>query len=218
MAQLTVDWTGLTAQDTHDPDRDRPHLWVFGILVDAATIGSGRYVLRRRPPSGIDLDTPVTPVSGLVAAGVVVVAWPPARTGDPTALFAYDAAADALDALVGERVAAADLVGLGAGAMRDLRLRVEQDVTDSLRDGWTAFALVPDRPLGSAQCLLTLDGPVDQALELRLTARSGHHRLRGTLRYSVGARQRVVRALTRRCWPVARGDGPARPGGCCGLR
>jgi hypothetical protein len=188
MAQLTVDWTGLTAHDTHDPDPDRPHLWVFGVLVDAATIGSGRYVLRRRPRSGIDLDTPVTPISGLVAAGVVVVAWATARAGDATAAGAYDAAADALDQLVGERVAAADLAGPGAGAMRDLRLRVEQDVTDSLCDGWTAFALVPDHLLGTAQCLLTLDGPVDQALDLRLTARSGHHRLRGTLRYSVALR------------------------------
>jgi hypothetical protein len=186
MAQLRVDWTGLTAHDTHDLDGDRPRLWVFGVLVDAATIRSGRYVLRRRPRSGIDLDTPVTPISGLVAAGVVVVAWPTARPADATAAGAYDAAADALDELVGERVAAADLAGPGAGAMRDLRLRVEQDITNSLRDGWTAFA--PDHPLGTAQCLLTLDGPVDQALDLRLTARSGHHRLRGTLRYSVALR------------------------------
>jgi len=188
MAQLTVDWTGLMAQDTRDPDRDRPHLWVFGILVDAATIGSGRHVLRRRPPSGIDLDTPVTPISGLVAAGVVVVAWAPALASDATAARAYDAAADGLDALVGERVAAADLAGLGAGAIRDLRLWVEQDVTDNLRDGWAPFTLVPDRPLGTAQCLLTLDGPVDHALDLRLTPRSGHHRLRGTLSYSVTVR------------------------------
>jgi hypothetical protein len=85
-------------------------------------------------------------------------------------------------------VAAADLAGPGARAMRDLRLRVEQDVTDSLRDGWTAFGLVPDHPLGTAQCLLTLDGPVDQPLDLRLGARSGHYRLRGTLRYSVALR------------------------------
>ena len=188
MAQLRVDWTGLTAHGTHDPDGDRPHLWVFGVVVDAATIGSGRYVLRRRPPSDIDLDTPVTPISGLVAAGVVVVVWATARVGDATVAGAYDAAADALDDLVGERVAAADLAGPGASAMRDLRLRVEQDVTDSLRDGWTAFGLVPDHPLGTAQCLLTLDGPVDQPLDLRFGARSGHQRLRGTLRYSVALR------------------------------
>ena len=188
MAQLRVDWTGLTAHDTHDLDGDPPHLWVFGVLVDAVTIGSGRYVLRRHPKSGGDLDTAVTPISGLVAAGVVVVAWATALAGDATAVLAYDAAADALDELVGERVASTDLAGPGAGAMRDLRLRVEQDVTDSLRDGWTAFAHVSDHPLGTAQCLLTLDGPVDQALDLRLPARSGHHRLRGTLRYSVAVR------------------------------
>jgi hypothetical protein len=188
MAQLRVDWTGLTARHTHDLDGDRPHLWVFGVVVDAATIGSGRYVLRRRPQSGVDLDAPVTPMSGLVAAGVVVVAWATARAGGATAAGAYDSAADALDELVGARVATADLSGPGAGAMRDLCLRVEQDVSDSLRDGWTAFALVPDHPLGTAQCLVTLDGPVDQALDLRLTTRSGHHRLRGMLRYSVALR------------------------------
>jgi hypothetical protein len=188
MAQLTVEWTGLTAQDTHDPDGERPHLWVFGVLVDALTVASGRYVLRWRPRGGFDLDAPVTPISGLVAAGVVVVAWATARAGDTTAALAYDAAADALDVLVGEQVEATDLAGRGGGAMRDLRLRVEQDVNDTLRDGWTAFALVPDRPLGTAQCLLTLDGPVDHALDLRLTPRSGHQRLRGMLRYSVTLR------------------------------
>ena len=188
MAQLRVDWTGLTAHDTHDLDGDRPHLWVFGVLVDAATIATARYVLRRRPRSDIGLDTPVTPMSGLVAAGVVVVAWATAQACEATAAGAYDAAADALDELIAERVAAVDLAGPGGRAMRDLRLRVEQDVTDTVRAGWSAFALVPDHPLGTAQCLLTLDGPVDHALDLRVTPWSEHLRLRGTLRYSVTLR------------------------------
>ena len=168
MGLLRVEWTRLMVPGTCDLGGDRSHLWVFGVLVDAATIGSGRYVLRRRPPSAVDLDTPTTPISGLVAAGVVVVAWATAGAGDATSAVAYDAAvADALDVLVGERVAAAGLARPGGGAMRDLRLRIEQDVTDSMRDGWTAFTLMPDRPVGTAQCLLTLDGPVDHALDLR---------------------------------------------------
>ena len=190
MGLLRVDWTRLMVPGTRDLGGDRPHLWVFGVLVDAATVVSGRHVLRRRPPSGIDLDTPITPISGLVAAGVVVVAWATAGAGagDATATVAYDAAADALDVLVRERVAAADLARPGGGAMRDLRLRVEQDVTDTMRGGWAAFELMPDRPLGTAQCLLTLDGPVDHVLDLWLTARSGDQRLQGTLRYSVTPR------------------------------
>ena len=161
---------------------------MFGVLVDAATVGTGCHVLRRRPPSGIDLDTPITPISGLVAAGVVVVAWASAGAGDASAAVAYDAAADALDVLVGQQVAAADLARPGGGAMRDLRLRIEQDVTDTVRGGWTPFVPLPVRPLGTAQCLLTLDGPVDHVLDLRLTARTGGPRLRGTLRYSVTPR------------------------------
>jgi hypothetical protein len=188
MAQLRVDWNWVPNDGTQDVAGDRPHLWVFGLLVDAATITSRRYVLRRGPRSNLDLAAPVTPIAGLVAAGVVVVAWATARAGASTAAGAYDGTADALDGLVAARVAAADLAGRGGGAMRDLRLGVEQDLTDSLRDGWSAFAPVPDRPIGTAQCLLTLDGPVDEALDLRLTARSGHLRLQGTLRYSVALR------------------------------
>ena len=188
MGQLRVEWTKPVAHGARDLGADRPHLWVFGVVVDAATVGTGCHVLRRRPPSGIDLDAPITPISGLVAAGVVVVAWASAGAGDASAAVAYDAAADALDVLVGQQVAAADLARPGGGAMRDLRLRIEQDVTDTVRGGWTPFARMPGRPLGTAHCLLTLDGPVDHGWTCGSRRGPGDPRLRGTLRYSVTPR------------------------------
>jgi hypothetical protein len=70
-----------------------------------------------------------------------------------------------LDALVERRVAG---VALHRPAdVRDLGLRIEQDVRDAPRPG--------------AACLLTLDGPTEQSVALAVTGR----RARGTLRYSI---------------------------------
>lgn len=179
MARLTVDWTELTG-----PHAAAPDVWVFGILVDAVTAGAGRFVVR--PPGLSGIDVTVRPLGGLAVAGVVAVAWdglPPGDAGGP-----YGAVADVLDEVVGERVASAGLEAPTDRALRDLGLRVDQDVGDTLRTGWSVLDVVPGQLAGVDRCLLTLDGPVEDEVDLALSRRSTRYRLRGRLRYSVALR------------------------------
>lgn len=52
MATFKVNWTKFTVVKKHDIDRDKPYLWVFGIVVDAQAIADGKYVIRKRCDSG----------------------------------------------------------------------------------------------------------------------------------------------------------------------
>jgi len=125
MGTFSITWNRFTVHKKHDIDRDRPYLWVFGIVIDADTVVSRRFVTRRRSdsqnlvtssiskygkgdssdvPSALDLHIDVTPLVGLLTAGVVVVAWENATTKDSVIEDAYDAAADAIDSFVSDLV------------------------------------------------------------------------------------------------------------------
>jgi hypothetical protein len=125
MGSLSVTWDKFTVHKKHDVDRDRPYLWVFGIVIDANTIESRSFVTRRRSdsrnletasikkygkgdsstvPSALDLTVSVEPFAGAVTAGVAVVAWENAMTTDKVIEDAYDAAVNALDELISDIV------------------------------------------------------------------------------------------------------------------
>jgi len=125
MGSLSVTWDKFTVHKKHDVDRDRPYLWVFGIVIDLNTIESRSFVTRRRcdsrnletssikkygkgdsstVPSALDLTTSVEPFAGAVTAGVAVVAWENAMTTDKVIEDAYDAAVDALNELISDIV------------------------------------------------------------------------------------------------------------------
>jgi hypothetical protein len=145
MAQLTIDWTTGHEQG----------ISVCGIVVDSRSVRSGAYALAASNGDGIVAE--VVPMAGFAVAGVVVT--PP-----------DEAAAETIDDLVRDLVAVTDLLAPSARTMRDLDLRIEQDLADRLGDGRAR--------------IVTLDGPVDHALDLHFTKRSTDYRLRGTLRYS----------------------------------
>ena len=86
-----------------------------------------------------------------------------------------DVAAAALDALVAQRLPAANL--------RDLQLGVEQDIADTVRRGWSGLGPLADDHLAIAHRLLTLDGPVAEPIDLRLSRHGGDRVLHATLRY-----------------------------------
>ena len=94
--------------------------------------------------------------------------------------------ADVLDEVVGERVASAGLEAptdrcgtWGCGSTRTSATRC---------GGWSVLDVVPGQLAGIDRRLLTLDGPVEDEVDLALSRRSTRYRLRGRLRYSVALR------------------------------
>jgi len=114
-----VTWTDFTVLKKHDVDRDKPYLWVYGIVVDAATIESRNFVIRKPSasdnlghkfkkgdsvtvPSSLDISREITPMLGKATAGVVVVAWENAMTKDSVIADAYSAAGDMINDFVSD--------------------------------------------------------------------------------------------------------------------
>jgi hypothetical protein len=209
MAKLSVTWNNFTVHKKHDVDRDRPYLWVFGIIIDAKTLVSKDFVVRRpcesdnlgkkygkgdsRPvPKELDLALDVSPILGFLAAGVVVVAWENAMTRNEITASAYEAAADAINEFIKDFIREGLADGDDGGAsdgpseseIRDLSVRVADAVRRTVREGWTIFQLVPDDNIGSAQCLLTFDGPETRALDFRFVKKTTDYQLKGELAYT----------------------------------
>ena len=85
-------------------------------------------------------------------------------------------AASALDALVARR--------LPASNHRDLQLGVEQDISDTVRRGWSGLGPLAEDPLALDHRLVTLDGPVTEPIDLRLARHAGDRMLHATLRHA----------------------------------
>lgn len=213
MSNLCITWNKFTVHKKHDIDRDRPYLWVFGVLVDVNTLLSKDYVIRRpcghenlgqkfkkgesrAVPRTLDIVQDVTPIPVLGAvAGVVVVAWENAMTRDKVIADAYDAAADAINKFIRDEAADAiqQLITQGLHAEIEVPSAAELDtlegelkdkVRSTIKDGWSVFQMVPDHNIGSANCVLTLDGPRTQPLDFRFTKKTTDYELEGELKYT----------------------------------
>lgn len=213
MANLSITWNKFTVHKKHDVDRDRPYLWVFGVLIDAKTLASEQYVIRRpcdhenlgerkyekgdsrSVPQALDIVRDVTPIPVLGAvAGVVVVAWENAMTRDRVTADAYDAAADVINGFVSDEATDAirALISQGLDAEIDVPTAAELDrlgsdlrdkVRSTVEEGWTVFQLVPDHYIGSANCVLSLDGKTHQPLNFRFARKTTDYELDGGLTY-----------------------------------
>jgi hypothetical protein len=209
MAKLSVTWNNFTVHKKHDVDRDRPYLWVFGIVVDAKTLVSKDFVVRRpcesdnlgrrygkgdsRPvPRDLDLTIDVHPILGFMAGGVVVVAWENAMTRDRVTAAAYDAAADAINDFVKDflkgglvdRDGDGEPDGPSETEISALSVKVADAVRKTIREGWSIFQLTPDHNIGTAQCLLTFDGPETRNLDFRFVKKTTDYQLEGELAYT----------------------------------
>jgi hypothetical protein len=188
MALLTMTWSDPLADAAGDAADTGGSLWMFGLVVDARTTGSGRFVHGARSPRHRSMEASVEPIDGLATAGLVAVwsRW----EGDPGRWAAYGAVAAAtLSRLVARRTTAANL--------RDLQLGVEQDIADTVRRGWNGLGLVADHHLVASHRLLTVDSPMEQPVDLRLALTGGDLVVPATLRYSVRPVVIDVRASAR---------------------
>jgi len=174
MAFLTFDWSDPLADAADATEEDLGSLWVFGVVIDARTRGSQRFTRRVPAPGARSIEAIVEPIGGLATAGLIAV-WSRCPGGRGQWVFYGDVAAAALDALVAQRLPAANL--------RDLQLGVEQDIADTVRRGWTGLGPLADDHLAVAQRLLTLAGPVVEPIDLRLSRHSGVRTLHASLRY-----------------------------------
>lgn len=177
MGLLTIDWFDLAPSTGEPPGARATAAWLFGIVIDARTVASRRFVRRADRGGERRIEAVVEPVDGVVTAGVVALLCDWTGRGGAGEAAAYGSvAAAALDRLVDQR--------LPADNARDLQLWVEQDVADTVRRGWSGLGPLADRYLATAQRLLILDGAVDERLDLRFSTPRGGHRLTGTLRHA----------------------------------
>jgi len=175
MALLTMDWfIPLADSNGGAAGISEGSLWLFGLVIDATTLRSGRFVHPARSPLDRSMEIPIEPIDGLATAGLVAVwsRW----EGDPGRWAANGAVAAAtLNRLVARRTTAANL--------RDLQLGVEQDIADTVRRGWNGLGPVADDHLVAAHRLLTVDGPMEQPVDLRLALTAGDVVVPATVRF-----------------------------------
>jgi hypothetical protein len=212
MTPFTVKWSSFEVIKKHDIDRDKPYLWVFGIVVDATSIVSGDYMIRKPAgsdnldhmfkkgdvvpvPGDLDISRDVTPLLGLAAAGVVIVSWENAMTSDSVTRDAYAAAARTINGFVADTVDDVfDQIASGKpiddvdfeptdAQMTKLRSKVETAVRNTMKDNWTVCQLIPDNNIGTAYTFLSLDEDVHQFLTYRFVKGSTDYELRGDLTY-----------------------------------
>jgi hypothetical protein len=116
---------------------------------------------------------------------VVVIAWENAMTTDRVIADAYDAAADAINDFIKKRVESANLESPTEGELNTLAAQIEEDVRQTIRDGWTIFQLIADHNIGPANCLLFLQEPATKELNFRFTKKTTDYRLQGELNYTL---------------------------------
>jgi len=174
MTLLTLDWSDPLADASEPAERDLGSLWVFGVVIDARTTRSQRFLHRGPAPGARCMEATVEPIGGLATAGVIAL-WSRWRGSWGHWALYGDVAAAALDALVAQRLPAANL--------RDLQLGVEQDLADTVRRGWAGLGPLADDHLAIAHRLFTLDGPVSEPIDLRLSRHGGDRMLHATLRH-----------------------------------
>lgn len=202
MAQLSVTWSKFTVHKKHDIDRDAPYLWVFGILVDVNTIKSKDYVITRPCVPGnlgqrkfkkgehvavapsLDIVKTVNPLFGFVSAGVVVVAWENAMTTDATTTKAYNAARDAINDFVADRVANLDLDAPTQAEIDKLSDQIQDDVRATIKENWSIFQLIHDHYIGSANCIPSIDGDLSLPIDFRFKTGSTDYELNGEFKYT----------------------------------
>lgn len=175
MALLTLDWSDPLADAADTTKEDLGSLWVFAVVIDARMTGSTRFIHRVPAPGARSIEVPVEPIGGLATAGLIAL-WSHWRGDCGHWVFHGDVAAAALDALVAQRLPATNL--------RDLQLGVEQDIADTVRRGWAGLGPLADDHLAVDHRLLTVDGPVAEPIDLRLSRHSGVRTLHVSLRYS----------------------------------
>lgn len=188
-ATFKVTWTDFTVLKKHDIDRDKPYLWVFGVVVDATSIESRSYVIRK--PSGsnnlgqkfkkgdsvpvpptLDISREVTPIFGKATAGVVVVAWENAMTKDEVIADAYDTAADTINEFVADAVV--DVLG---------------EIAEALAEGMSLDEIEIDFELSDAQ-MNALRADVDA--QVRATIKDGWSVFQLVHDHNIGQAQTVL--------------------------
>lgn len=202
MPTFDVNWTKFTVHKKHDIDRDKPYLWVYGIVIDVDTLESHDYVVKRRcdsddlggkkfnkgdtstVPSDLDLGLDVNPLLGQWAGGVAVVAWENAMTHDDVIGDAYDSGADALNDAIGKQLKSSGIAAPTDDEMAVISADVTGAVRNTITDEWTVFQAIPDNNIGSASTVQVFTGTKTIPLDFRFKHGSTDYELEGKMAYN----------------------------------
>jgi len=170
MGRLIIDLQDFEVCEKQEITKDESYLWVFGILIDLNTFSNKNYIVRKRPTHGNlggsfgkgesrsipedlgKITKSVEGIAGMIAAGVLVVAWEHDVTKKSKQKAAYDETCKILSDFIDEKTTAAigDILASGEDAdveptkseMRKLSRDIEAKIKEEFINGNKVNAIV----------------------------------------------------------------------------
>jgi len=178
MGRLLIDLSEFTVVKKHDIDRDNPYLWVFGVVVDQATLAARDFVIRKPAAPGNlgakykkgesrtvtnnlgRIDQTLTPILGRAVAGVIVIAWERGTTKVDVIEASYGDAVDSINEFIKERIETLNFDPPTAADMAVLQATIEAEVRENFKEGWRIFRPVVDHFIDRVDCVLPIASAV----------------------------------------------------------
>lgn len=208
MGTFVADLNTLTVEKKQEITKDEPYLWIYGLMVDTATLQSHQYVFSRPClPSALGVklgkgesatipnslgrwSTTLAPLLGVGAAGFIAIAWEHDSTPDSSIQTAYDNVRGILNNAVVDYLRT-NGVSLNGNFTSDIADRVMQDVIDEVKkqfvDGMSVFRLNPDDYVGIDYSYFALSSNTtrNRTLDLTLSKKDSMvYKISGTMTYT----------------------------------
>lgn len=211
MAQLDIRLDTFKVLEKNEWSRDEAYLWCFGLLVDANTIGSRNFILKRKPDQGNlggafkkgearaipanvgQITAPVAPINlgnrSLAVVGVLTLAWEEDFTPNAKVVQAYDDSATVLNQHIADRIRTLNTGPLTQAEtnaiVADLRSAIEKRFRSAVH-WYNPFSWDPDDFIGFAQVVEPVTGgqPLARALNFSFAGDDARYQVTGQLRFT----------------------------------
>lgn len=152
---------------------DEPYIWVYGIVIDASTIGSRQYVITINSPGhenvtsdgmeeGDRVSIPSStgsifntfrPLIGKSGFGVLVMGWEEDNTPNSNVVEGYNEVGTILNNFIDERVQAFNFEEPSDDDLNQIREDIKARITEIFKDAvhwYNPFSWDPDDPIGNS--------------------------------------------------------------------